>query len=276
MLGAVVATITAGALLAGSWPATAFATVCADGWVSGSVGSGTCSHHGGIAHGDPRGGWTPPYFVPKTPLLDRGVLVEPGMPPLRSRTDLVSIEAYEKNPPRGDAPDPGSDFRTVVVAQIVSVDDQGAYPRIRMGTREVRTEPPPAAGTLDLLPFGGPPAVDPFGPAQTGVVWATYVVRPAFTYRVDVCDRPDLQSHRFFGFQAASDAQAVALVRLLHLPVWSLVRHPNLGNDPAADDHGVWVWSAIDDWIQRHPVHTPAPTPAPTPKTPVPQPHPTP
>jgi hypothetical protein len=27
----------------------AYATVCADGWISNSTGSGTCSHHGGIA-----------------------------------------------------------------------------------------------------------------------------------------------------------------------------------------------------------------------------------
>ncbi|WP_328870966.1 hypothetical protein OHT76_13055 [Streptomyces sp. NBC_00287] len=31
-------------------PALPGGTLCADGWVSGSSGRGTCSHHGGIAH----------------------------------------------------------------------------------------------------------------------------------------------------------------------------------------------------------------------------------
>jgi hypothetical protein len=52
-LATVTMVIATAALVAGSWPAPAFATVCADGWISSSTGPGTCSHHGGIYHGVP-------------------------------------------------------------------------------------------------------------------------------------------------------------------------------------------------------------------------------
>jgi hypothetical protein len=51
-ISAITLIVAAAAVLAG-WPAAALATVCRDGWVSGSVEPGTCSHHGGIYHGSP-------------------------------------------------------------------------------------------------------------------------------------------------------------------------------------------------------------------------------
>jgi hypothetical protein len=56
-LGAGVLAVAIAALLCGL-PARVSAAVCADGWVSHSVGRGTCSHHGGVAS------WG---YPPKTP-----------------------------------------------------------------------------------------------------------------------------------------------------------------------------------------------------------------
>jgi hypothetical protein len=47
VLAAVALAVAIAALLGGR-PTPALATVCRDGWVSGSSGSGTCSHHGGV------------------------------------------------------------------------------------------------------------------------------------------------------------------------------------------------------------------------------------
>ena len=44
-------------------------TLCNDGWVSGSVGPGTCSHHGGVDYNANSGGYSMPWGFLAVPIV---------------------------------------------------------------------------------------------------------------------------------------------------------------------------------------------------------------
>ena len=78
-------------------PPAAFGTLCNDGWVSPSTGSGTCSSHGGIADGTPPGGSGQSCYGCISPSTGRPQTVYvPGY----TRKDGTNVSPHYRSAPR--------------------------------------------------------------------------------------------------------------------------------------------------------------------------------